>query len=81
MDIQTEKLHLIEELARIQDFNIIEQVKRVLDQSANPVVGFDVKGEPITRGQLVKRIEEAEARISRGEFITQEDLEAEASNW
>lgn len=81
MDIQTEKLHLIEELARLQDIRIIEQIKQLLKQKNNPVVGYEINGDPITRKQLVKRIEEAEKRIDNGEYTTQKDLEKEAENW
>jgi hypothetical protein len=80
MDIQAEKLHLIEELVRIQDIRIIEQVKKLLMKN-NSVVGYEINGDPITRKQLIKRIEQAEARIDNGIFTTQEDLEKEAENW
>jgi hypothetical protein len=81
MDIQAEKLHLIEELARIQDIHIIEQIKQLLKQQNNPVVGYEINGDPITRKQLIKRIEESEKRIDNGEYVTQEDLEKESENW
>jgi hypothetical protein len=81
MDIQAEKLRLIEELARIQDIHIIEQINELLKQKSDPVVGFEITGAPISRRQLIKRIEEAEQRIDGGEFVTQEDLERESKNW
>lgn len=81
MDIQAEKLQLIEELARIQDIHIIEQIKQLLKQKNNPVVGYEINGDSITRKQLIKRIEEAEKRIDNGEYVTQEDLEKESENW
>ncbi|HNS30897.1 MAG: hypothetical protein UZ12_BCD005002471 [Bacteroidetes bacterium OLB12] len=81
MDIQAEKLHLIEELTRIQDIHIIEQIKGLLKQKSNPVVGYEITGAPITRTQLIKQIEEAERRIDNGEYVTQEDLEKESENW
>ena len=81
MDIQAEKLHLIEELARIHDIHIIEQIKELLKQKNNPVVGYEITGAPITRKQLIKRIEEAEKRIDNGEYVTQDDIEKESGNW
>lgn len=81
MDIQAEKLRLIAELARLQDINIIEQIRQLLKQKNNPVVGYEINGDPITRKELIKRIEEAEERIDGGEYITQEDLEKESENW
>lgn len=80
MDIQAEKLYLIEELARIQDISIIEQIKQLLKKN-NPVMGYDIKGAPITGKQLIQRIEKAEQRIDKGEYITQEDIEKESENW
>ena len=38
-------------------------------------------GAPVTKKQLIKRIEEADTRIDSGEYITQEELEKEAQNW
>ena len=81
MDIQAEKLHLIEELARVQDIQIIEQIKQLLKKKNNPVVGYEINGEPITRKQLIKRIEEADERINSGEYTSHEDLEKESENW
>ncbi len=81
MDIQAEKLHLIEELARIQDSSIIEQVRNLLKEKNNPVMGYNLQGFPLTRKQLVKQIEEAEKRIDSGEYISQEDLEKDSESW
>lgn len=82
MDIQAEKLLLIEELARVQDVQIIKQIKQLLlQQKKNPTTGYDISGNPITRKQLIARIEKADNRIDNGEYITQEDLEKESENW
>lgn len=81
MDIQAEKLHLIEELAKIQDIRLIVQIRELLMRKNDPVVGYEITGAPITRKQLIKRIEEAEQRIDNGEYVTQEDLERESENW
>ncbi|MFM9839338.1 MAG: hypothetical protein ACKVOQ_13805 [Cyclobacteriaceae bacterium] len=81
MDIQLEKLHLIEKLTQIEDIDIIKQVKELLNQKGNQVVGYRMDGSPVTKKQLIKRIEEADARIDSGEYITQEELEKESQNW
>ena len=80
MDIQAEKLFLIEQLARVQDAEIISQIKKILSKMNNPIVGYS-NGTPITKKQLINRIEAAEKRIEKGEFISQDDLEKEAANW
>ena len=81
MDIQSEKLHLIEELARTEYSDIVEQVKQLLKQKDNPVVGFEIGGLPITRKQLVQRIEEAESRMDNNDFVSQQYLEKESESW
>ena len=80
MNIQTEKLFLIEQLARVQDVEIISQIKNILSKIDDPIVGYS-NGSPITKKQFVKRIDAAEKRIAKGEFISQDDVEKEASNW
>jgi hypothetical protein len=81
MDIQTEKLLLIEELLKVQDKRIIAEVRELLVQRHDPIVGYELDGSPITRSVLLQQLEEAEQRVANGEFITQEDLEKEAENW
>ncbi|MDH5367261.1 MAG: hypothetical protein OEW67_09760 [Cyclobacteriaceae bacterium] len=81
MDIHVEKLFLIEQIAKVQDVEIINQIKRILGKMNDPIVGYSTNDTPITRKQLIKRIDAAEKRIARGEFTTQEDLEKEAANW
>ena len=81
MDIQTEKLLLIEELTKVQDAWLIAEVRRLLIERHDPIVGYEVNGEPITRSTLMRQLEEAEQRIERGQYTTQEDLEKEAESW
>lgn len=81
MDIHVEKLFLIEQLARVQDAEIINQIKQILSKMNDPIVGYSTNGTPFTKKQFIKRIDAAEKRIVRGEFTTQEDLEKESANW
>ena len=81
MNIQARKLQLIEELVKLEDIDVLEQVKQLLLQKNNPVVGYGANGDVITRQQLIHRLREAEERIDKGEFTTQENLEKEAENW
>jgi hypothetical protein len=81
MDIQTEKLRLIEELMKVQDPGIIAEVRKLLMERYDPVVGYEVNGDPITRSTLMRQLEEAEQRIDRGQYTTQDDLEKEAESW
>lgn len=45
------------------------------------VVGYTVKGEPLTKESYNKRLQTAEKQILAGEYLTQEDLEKESENW
>lgn len=45
------------------------------------VVGYTTSGKPISKKELKKRIKQAEARIDKGELVTQEDLEKEIELW
>jgi hypothetical protein len=80
MDIQAEKLILIEQLAKVQDVGIINQVKKILERRNNSVIGYS-NGSPINRKQFIERIEAAEKRIENGESISHEDVVKDAANW
>lgn len=48
MDIQTRKLFLIEQLTRVEDDRILEQIEEILGATSSSTVGFDEKGNPIS---------------------------------
>lgn len=73
MDIQAEKLRLIEWLTGVNDIAIIEAIKSLKSDNSE-------KGR-ISVEQYNKEIEEAEAKIDRGEFYTQEDVEKMSKKW
>ena len=54
MDIQTKKLQLIEQLTRVEDDTILEQIREVL--SAQVPLGFDELGNPINQSALKQRV-------------------------
>ncbi|HMP99714.1 MAG TPA: hypothetical protein PKC24_08030, partial [Cyclobacteriaceae bacterium] len=60
MDLQEEKLSIIERLIRVQDSKIIEQVKEILKKEENPVVGYKADGSAITQQEFIQQVEEAE---------------------
>lgn len=81
MDIQAEKLLLIEELLRVRDARVIEQVRELLKKENNPVVGFEEDGRPITHQDFIRRIEQAEAEYGQGNYQTIQELEKESEKW
>lgn len=81
MDIQAEKLLLIEQLLRVRDARVIEQVRELLKKENNPVVGFEADGKPITHQDFIRKIEKSEAEYGQGNFLRIEALEKESEKW
>ncbi|SKC61776.1 hypothetical protein [Ohtaekwangia koreensis] len=81
MDIQAEKLLLIEKLLRIGDAKILEQVRKLLEQSKNPVVGYDVQGNAITHQDFINKVEEAETQYQAGNYKTIDELDKQSETW
>lgn len=81
MDIKAEKLHLIEQLARLEDIQIIQQIKDLLSSQKDPIAGYKPDGGPITRSELVARATDSNKAIKEGRVISIEDLEKESENW
>ena len=81
MDIQAEKLLLIEKLVRIADAKILEQVRQLLEKSKNPVVGYDATGNAITHQDFINKVEEAEAEYRAGKTKTIDELEKDSETW
>ena len=74
MDIDIERSLLIKELQLVEDPSLLQAIKAVL------YYGLKNEGR-VSIEQYNKELDEANARIEAGEFITQEDLEKEASKW
>jgi uncharacterized coiled-coil DUF342 family protein len=61
-------------LTKVQKESMLTMVKSFLDKSED-------KAQRISVEQYNKELEEAEKRISKGEYITHESLKAEAKKW
>lgn len=79
MDLQAAKLNVIQKIVGVTKSSLLEKISDLLDKEM--VVGYTVEGEPLTKEVYDSRLEKAEAQIKSGEFISQEDLEAESKNW
>ena len=74
MDINTERSLLIKELQQVEDLSLLQAIKAMLH--------YGLKNEGrISIEQYNREIEEAEAEINRGEFISHEDLKAQMKAW
>ena len=77
MDVQAEKLYLIEQLTRLQDVRIIQQIKEIIDARLEPIVGCQPSGEPITKQELIARAKASNKAIAEDRVTSIEDLERE----
>ncbi len=80
MNIQAEKIFLIEQITRVQDADVLAKIKKILGYQKKEVVGYS-NGKAITEQQLIERIEAAETRIANGDYLSQTEVEKEAENW
>ena len=69
---------LIEKLLRIGDAKILEQVRKLLEQSKNPVVGYDAQGND---QDFINKVEEAETQYQAGNYKTIDELDKQSETW
>ncbi|WP_209332567.1 hypothetical protein [Lunatimonas salinarum] len=81
MDIKVKKLYLIEQLAKVEDVKIIQQIKDLLSSQKEPIVGYKPDGGTITRSELVAGAKESNKASKDGKMINLEDLEKESEKW
>jgi len=66
MDINTERSLLIKELQQVEDISLLKAIKAMLHY------GID---------QYNRELDEAEAEMDRGEFVTHDELKRQAKGW
>src|SRR5690606_41481993 len=81
MDIQAEKLLLIEQLLQLRDVKVIEKIRQLLEKSYNPIVGYEPDGKPITQQDFIKQIEQAEKDYESGNHQNIDEIERETETW
>lgn len=79
MNIQTEKLWLIEHLLKIKDEFLLHQLKTLIENMSRKIGEESIEPMPIET--FYARIEESEKALERGEIITQDDLRKEIGTW
>ncbi|MCU0288259.1 MAG: hypothetical protein MUF15_17920 [Acidobacteria bacterium] len=79
MNIQAEKLWLIEHLLKIQDELLLHQLKTLIVNMSRKIGEENIEPMPIET--FYARIEESEKALERGEIITQDDLRKEIETW
>ena len=74
MDINIERSLLIKELEQVEDPSLLQAIKAVLH--------YGLKNEGrISIEQYNRELEEAEAEIDRGEFVSHEELKKQMKAW
>ena len=74
MNINSERSLIIKELQQVEDISLFQAIKAVLH--------YGLKNEGrISLEQYNRELEEAEAEIEKGEFITNDDLKKQMKAW
>ncbi|WP_416867999.1 MAG: hypothetical protein ACMVP2_12970 [Imperialibacter sp.] len=82
MDLEAEKLLLIEQLARLQDAAIIRKVKEVLQSSHQArVVGYDADESIITQADLILRAAASNKAIEEGRTKSIDRVRENVKDW
>lgn len=75
MNLQAEKLQLIEWLARLQDAEVVQHLLRVKED--NEASAYEAALKPMTKKELVARAEESNQAIAKGAHVDIDDALAE----
>ena len=78
VELKTDLHHLIDE---INDNSVLKALHTLLKQKQEGIVGFSADRRPLTKNELIKRLEKAETQIRKGQSVTIDGLEKEAQNW
>jgi len=74
MNIDSERSLIIKELQQVEDLSLLQAIKAVLH--------YGLKNEGrISMEQYNRELEEAEAEIDKGQFITHDDFKKEMKAW
>ena len=60
---------------------ILIQLFELLKQKNEGIIGFTADRKPLTKKELIKRLEKAENQIKKGQSVTIDELEKEAQSW
>ncbi len=78
MDLQTRKLNAIEYIAGLKDEDILDKIELTILENK---VRKERILKPLTKNQLVKRVEKSNKEYQAGKYKIQEVLEKESESW
>jgi hypothetical protein len=79
MDIQTKKLHFVQEFLRINDEEIIDKLNNLLKLERKNKTDKELK--PFTIKEFNELIDRAEADSEAGRFISAQEMKKEIDSW
>ena len=79
MDLQTRKLHFIQEFLRLANDSIIEKFEKMLQQERKKIVEQDIS--PMTLAQYEQRIDNASDDLKNNRVTTAKKLKKEIASW
>jgi len=78
LELKTDLHHLID---GISDTSVLKALHTLLQQKSEVLIGFSSDRRPLTKKELIKRLEKAETQIRKGQSVTIDELEKEAQSW
>lgn len=81
MDLSARKNAFVEWLMTLQDTAVMDQLEEIRWTMAHNAEDMTLSGPPMTVDELKNRIRSAKTRVAAGEYITQEEIEAETESW
>ena len=75
MDLQTRKLHLIQEFLKVQSEEVISKLEKILTKSD------DSEFRPMSMNQFNAEIDESMEDFKAGRYSTSEELIEEVKGW
>ena len=79
MNIEAAKITLAQKILSLQKESIIEKINKLLEKEL--IVGYTVKGEPLTEKEYNKILEQGTKEIEEGKSISHEAFKNKVANW
>jgi hypothetical protein len=79
MDIQTKKLHFVQEFLRLNDENLIDKIVDLLRKEKKKKMEKELR--PFSKNELNEIIDSAESDSEKGRLISARELKNEIDSW
>lgn len=79
MDLQSRKLHIIQEFLRLANDSIVDKFEKMLEQERKSIVEQDIS--PMTLAQYEQKIEHAIDDLKNNRVMTAKKLKKDITTW